>query len=173
MHPPDERVDPTEAKAVLDQFVALGYVDKPDEDKEKAMEKSVRELNYNLARAYMDARQPHQALPLLEQLAKENPEERRFRQQLAECHLNLGHTGEARKILESFLEGEQPGPWSEYLMGIIEYEDGNTDEALAHLMRAEQANPRRPKLHLRPGNAESRSPRWAPPRRALTHAIEM
>ena len=54
-HPPDTALDPIEAQEAINQLVALGYIEKPDEDREKAVAESVRELNYNLARACMDA----------------------------------------------------------------------------------------------------------------------
>src|SRR6202167_1662751 len=56
MHPADLRIDPVAAQAMLQRFVALGYVQAPGEDQAKAAEMAVRELHYNLARAYLDAR---------------------------------------------------------------------------------------------------------------------
>ncbi len=43
MHPADLRMDPAAAQAVLQQFVALGYIQPPSEDQEKAVETAVRE----------------------------------------------------------------------------------------------------------------------------------
>ena len=113
MHSGDERLDPTEAKAVLDQFVALGYIEKPDEDKQKALDRSITELNYNLAVSYMDGRRPRRALPLLKELHKEKPEDSRFTRQLAQCHLALRNVRRARSLVEAFLEKQETGPWSD------------------------------------------------------------
>ena len=68
MHPADMRMDPAAAQAVIQQFVALGYIQPPSEDEGKAVANAVREGKFNLAREYLDARQPMQALPLLEEL---------------------------------------------------------------------------------------------------------
>ena len=56
MHPADLRMDPAAAQAVLQQFVALGYIQPPSEDQAKAVEIAVREQQYNLARVYLDSR---------------------------------------------------------------------------------------------------------------------
>ena len=46
---------PNRTKAVIEQFVALGYVQQ-EEDQQKAVAKAVRELRYNRARALIDER---------------------------------------------------------------------------------------------------------------------
>lgn len=78
MHPADRREDPFEAREALKQLVALGYIDPPDENKEKAVAMAVRESKYNLARVHLDAGRPARAAELLEELAGENPDQARF-----------------------------------------------------------------------------------------------
>jgi hypothetical protein len=43
MHAADLRMDPATAQAVLQQFVALGYIQPPSENQAKAVESAVRE----------------------------------------------------------------------------------------------------------------------------------
>src|SRR5208337_2797528 len=50
-------------------------------------------------------------------------------------------------------------PWADLLMGAIHFEEGNMDEALASLLKAERANPRLPDLHLRIGDVYLRQKR--------------
>jgi len=64
--PPDKTISPEDAKASLDQLVALGYIEEPDADKSKALEQTVRELDYNLAESYMDGGIYSEALLILE-----------------------------------------------------------------------------------------------------------
>ena len=222
MHPADLRMDPAAARAVLQQFVALGYIQPPNENQQKAVEMAVREQNYNLARVYLDSRRPKEALPLLEQLAKEQPEEARFRQHLAQCYLALGRRGEAKQMLEDLIRnppkpaappktetggdasaeqaaalapagkpehadrqpqpvpaGEtpqvpaKPVPWADWLMGVIQFEEGNMDEALACLLRAEHADPRLPTLYLRIGETYLRQRRLEDAERAFLRALEI
>jgi tetratricopeptide (TPR) repeat protein len=311
MHPADLRMDPAAAQAVLQQFVALGYIQPPNENQQKAVEVAVREANYNLARVYLDSRRPRLALPLLEEIVK-GSDEARFRQHLAQCHYMLGQREEAKRILEDLIanppkppkppdpanaaaedqavgaklvpppefghvqhgqdgratrhglparagwveapaEGQAaspvaaaradavaeqvaaaaaapaaedqavgagqappthgqdghatghglparageaspvavvteqtaeqargndvavttPTPWAEWLMGVIHFEEGNTDEALACLLRAEQADPRLPNLHLRIGETYLRRQQLDDAERAFRRALEI
>ncbi|MGA7646294.1 MAG: alkaline phosphatase family protein [Terriglobales bacterium] len=213
MHSADLRVDPLAAQAVLQRFVALGYIEAPGEDQAKAVEMAVREQHYNLARAYLDARRYRDALPLLKELVKKWPDEVRFSQYLAQCYLAMRSRAEAKAILEQLIanppkpapkaeanaevaspdhepaagevaksqatpavtspEPPKPRPWADLLMGIIHFEEGNMDEALANLLRAEQSDPRLPDLHLRIGNVYLRQKRTDDAERAFERALEI
>jgi tetratricopeptide (TPR) repeat protein len=171
MHPADLRMDPDAAQAVLEQFVALGYIQPPSEDQAKARAVAIEEGKYNLALDHLDARRPRDARPLLEELVAQKPAERRFRLDLAQCYLSLGQRAEARTLLEGLMEEGEAGPRSDWLMGVIQFEEGNTDEALAHLLRAEAADPRLPTLHLRIGRTYLRKRRWEEAGRAFDKAL--
>ncbi len=237
MHPSDLRMDPAAAQAVLQQFVALGYIQPPSEDQSKAVASAVREANYNLARDYLDCGRPDDALPLLEDLAKNDPKQTRFQMHLAQCYLALSRRSEAKQILEALItadlnppEGEtkaeqpdqadtaqlaenaqqaespqpqvmetgrteapkaaapetatpepaisqekqpSPRPWADLLMGVIHFEEGNMEEALASLLKAEQSDPRLPNLHLRIGETYLRQKRTDDADRAFQQALDI
>lgn len=214
MHPSDLRMDPAAAQAVLQQFVALGYIQPPSEDQAKAVEIAVREQQYNLARGYLDSRRYPEALPIFEELTKKWPDQTRFSQHLAQCYLALGRRAEAKSILEHLMtyepkppappdkaeaaagdkteaapaaeaqspdgktgdasaEAPKPKPWADLLMGIIQFEEGNMDEALACLLKAEQSDPRLPDLHLRIGETYLRQRRTDDAERAFQRALEI
>ena len=84
-HPKNMVIDAAESQAAIDQLVALGYIDRPDQDGKKAITDIQRELDYNLARSYMDEDKFGDAIPLLQNLYLENPLEFRFGIQLANC----------------------------------------------------------------------------------------
>jgi tetratricopeptide (TPR) repeat protein len=233
MHPSDLRMDPAAAQAVLQQFVALGYIQPPSEDQSKAAASAVREANYNLARDYLDCGRPDDALPLLEDLAKNDPKQTRFQMHLAQCYLALSRREAAKQILEALItadlnppetEGakdgqpEQPAvavaeaetqqtetqeaathnptpaaaeeakaqeaanspdkqpnprPWADLLMGVINFEEGNMEAALASLLKAEQSDPRLPNLHLRIGETYLRQKRVDDAGRAFQQALDI
>lgn len=104
MYPADQRIDPAEARQAILQLAALGYIEPPHEDQEKAVAQTVRELDYNLARAYMDAGLHLKAMPILERLISEWPGEHRFGIQLVFCLQALSRVPEARALLESVFE---------------------------------------------------------------------
>lgn len=103
MHSADLRVDPAAAQAVLQQFVALGYIQPPSENQEKAVAVAVREQQYNLARVYLDSRRYPEALAILEELVKKWQDEARFMQNLAQCYLGLGERSEAKEVLQKLM----------------------------------------------------------------------
>jgi tetratricopeptide (TPR) repeat protein len=250
MHPSDLRMDPAAAQAVLQQFVALGYIQPPSEDQTKAVASAVREANYNLARDYLDCGRSDDALPLLEDLAKNDPKQSRFQMHLAQCYLALNRREDAKRILEALIaadlnllqpeetKGEQPPaapetetqqaseipgietptmeaakatpqpatfevqapelqapegqaaeattpeaapankpptprPWADLLMGVIHFEEGNMDAALASLLKAEQSDPRLPNLHLRIGETYLRQRRTEDADRAFHQALDI
>ena len=251
MHPADLRMDPAAAQAVLQQFVALGYIQPLSEDQEKAVATAVREQQYNLARAHMDARRYTEALAIFEELAQKNPDEARFMQHLAQCYLALGKRVDAKDLLQKLLVlkpkappkpkqaapaaehgiaadevvGQEipaevqtakaqsakvqspeetpaplapvvaaadspttpeapvstaqeaaalkPRPWADLLMGIIQFEEGDMDAALACLLKAESADPHLPDLHLRIGETYLRLKRTDDADRAFQRALEI
>lgn len=235
MHPADLRVDAESAQAVLNQFAALGYI-APTDDQKKAVEGARREAKYNLARVYMDKGQPRLALPMFEELYKEQPEQARFAQHLAQCYLSLRRIEDAKRVLielmnrppappkvgqqgasageqaalrvpaagdgpignrqseiadepvanresgianepiekhESKIENPSQRPWTDWLMGVILFEEGKIEESLANLLRAEQANPRLPDLHLRIGQTYLRLKKVEEAERAFRKALEI
>jgi len=111
MHPADLRMDPAAAEAVLQQFVALGYIQEPSKDQAKAVEVAVREQQYNLACMYLDSRRPQEAVPILEELWKKWPDQARFAQQLAQGYLSMRKRAEAKAILEDLIANPpKPAP---------------------------------------------------------------
>jgi predicted AlkP superfamily phosphohydrolase/phosphomutase/tetratricopeptide (TPR) repeat protein len=201
MHPADLRMDPAAAQAVLQQFVALGYIQPLSEDQEKAVAVAVREQEYNLSRAYLDARRHAEAMAILEELVKKWPDEARFMQYLAQSYLALGKRVEAKELLQKLMTlkpkirgaespaaGEQveaplaesaaedelkPRPWADLLMGVIQFEEGEMDSALDSLLKAENADPRLPDLHLRIGETYLRLKRVEDADRAFQRALEI
>ena len=111
MHAADLRMDPVAAQAVLEQFVALGYIQPQTENQEKAVASAVRECNYNLSRDLMDCRQ-HHALTAAGGTGPRNPKEMRFKLQLAQCYLSVGQNGN-RKLLQEVLEFKPEKPKKE------------------------------------------------------------
>ncbi|MEN8736770.1 MAG: alkaline phosphatase family protein [Akkermansiaceae bacterium] len=99
LHTEDYILDPEASHAALEQMVALGYIEEPDEEISKAVEETRRELRYNLARSYMGGYRHIDAIPILRECWDHWPEESRFGIQLLQCHLSLGQAAAARDTL--------------------------------------------------------------------------
>ena len=154
-HPPDRRMDPVEAKEAINQLVALGYIEDPGEDREKAVTGTVNEAHYNLAQSYIDANRHADALALLEELWEAEPDELRFGNRLAHCYQTLGRLTDFRRTIETLIE-TQGRLAREARMELKEYAekrkekeaekkettDEMTDEEKAKKKRQEQAEGR-------------------------------
>ena len=110
-HPAETAQDPRESAAALEQLVALGYIAPLPDNTAEAVRETVRELDYNLARALIDAGCPHEAVPLLEKLWMEWPKENRFGLQLLLALTFCGRVEERRTALERLRE--QCQRWAE------------------------------------------------------------
>lgn len=100
-HPSDRTLDPVESKEAIDQLVALGYIEEPGEDLSRALHKTQRELDYNLACSYIDAGLHGKATPLLESMYQAEPTEYRFGLQLAACYHALEQYQLLRPLVSS------------------------------------------------------------------------
>lgn len=99
-HPADMQVAPVDQQEALQQLADLGYIDEPDTDQSVAVQNTIKELRYNLARDLIDSKHYVEALPLLDELWQQSPDESRFGVQRMECYLSLGRPGPARETFE-------------------------------------------------------------------------
>lgn len=104
MHPPDKQISAADSKAALDQLVALGYIEEPDADQSKAIEQTVRELDYNLAQAWIDGGYYAEAVAILERLYAKWPMEHRFGFKLATCYQAQGRPADLRALVTTVCE---------------------------------------------------------------------
>jgi len=99
------------------------------------------EVDYNLARIYVDMGRSEEARKLLEGALEEAPDSREIRQLLAEV---LEEAGEADKAVEVFrpVTDSNPGnPYGQYRLGTLLNAAGEFKEAQEHLQTALQADP--------------------------------
>ena len=105
-HPPHTRLDPVAAHEALEQMIALGYIERPDENREIAVEKTIRELRYNLGEAYQDADRHPEAHRIFSELNAADPDEQRFAVRLFVSCQALGMHEEMRRIVDD-LDGRR------------------------------------------------------------------
>ena len=60
-----------------------------------------------------------------------------------------------------------------YLMGSLLFAEGDEEQALSHLKRAEQADPSRPDLHLKLGTVYLKMKRWADAENCFNRALDL
>jgi predicted AlkP superfamily phosphohydrolase/phosphomutase/tetratricopeptide (TPR) repeat protein len=99
-HPPHTRLDPEAAQESLRQLVALGYIAKPDENREKAVADTIAELRYNLGQAYQDAGRHAEALDIFRELYASDRDEQRYAVHYFVSCQALGRVSEMRAIVD-------------------------------------------------------------------------
>jgi tetratricopeptide (TPR) repeat protein/arylsulfatase A-like enzyme len=99
-HPPHTRLDPDAARESLKQLVALGYIEQPDENLEKAVADTAAELHYNLGEACQDAGRHAEAHEIFRELHQSYPNEQRHAVRLFASCQALGLVAEMRAIVD-------------------------------------------------------------------------
>jgi predicted AlkP superfamily phosphohydrolase/phosphomutase/tetratricopeptide (TPR) repeat protein len=121
-HPPHTRLDPVAAAEALEQLVALGYVEKPGDNIEEYVEKTVRELKFNLIEAYHDANRHSEALEIARDLCRRDPDDQRYAlKRFLSCQA-LGHVSEMREIVDD-MSGRRREVFKNALTKMKEFRD--------------------------------------------------
>lgn len=158
-HPAHTRLDPAAARAALEQMVALGYIEKLDQDRDVAVAKTVRELRYNLGEAYQDAGRHAEAREIFLELRAADPAEQRFAVRLFVSAQALGLPEEMRRIAEEL----RPSPVAEYLQAQIWVAEQRYEEALEVWERLDRP--------VETGELYLRLRRWGQARRVFEKAV--
>jgi tetratricopeptide (TPR) repeat protein len=201
--PADAVNDPWAEQEAIDQLVALGYIEPPGADAQKAVERAVRESKFYLARVYLQKSDYSNALPILEELYEKYPDQIRFGLRLANCYQALEKIAEARQVTDEVVEfwkqeqisqatlakekaeeaGKDVSQWQtptdphnpslDLLQGNLFLAEDKTEEALTYFQRAQKASPRLPNLHLSIGQTYLKLDRLQDAEEAFFQATEI
>ena len=174
MHKADQPMDREQANELMQQFAALGYIEDPSQDKEKAAEAADIEAKYNVSRTYLWKNRPDQALPLLEEVVRRRPWEDRFLNQLAACYFQNGYLAQAERLLAAISDdGEPDNAATMLLLARIKLARGDLGGGLQALLAAEAMNPRVPGIYTQLGDAYVRLLQWENAKVAYEKAIAL
>jgi tetratricopeptide (TPR) repeat protein len=148
-------------KALLEQFVALGYIDEIPDDPGQAAAATNRENDWNIARACMYGTRYAEALPLLENCFHAAPFRTDYAQVLATCQMQLGLLDEAdatvAKAAETFGRTEQ----ADLVRASIAIQKEDFHAALEALERVREKNPGEVLLQLMLAQSYLALRRWS------------
>ncbi len=176
MHSKSHATDAASNAEIMQQLIDLGYIEKPDENKEKAIKQSVDEAQYNLARAYIDGKKNQEALPILEKLWEENPDQSRFALRLATCYQSLHRLADCRKVIEKLKETEKDKPEQTSILvieGNILLGENKPKQALEAFKKAEEKAQNFPNLFLQIGRCYLQLKQWDDAIRSFNKALSM
>ncbi len=108
MHPAGAEEDPFEARQMVKQMAALGYVEEDLAEEGGDTDKQIEKVHFNnrlnLAEALMDGGLHTRALEILEELHREDPDYLMAPLHMATCYQRLGRLDECRRIAEETIE---------------------------------------------------------------------
>lgn len=172
-HPPDKQEDPYAAAEALEQLVELGYVEKPDENIEKAIQKTINENNYYLARAYINGRQQKPAIEILKKLFDENPDVTRYGMRLATCYQSLNMVAECREILAKIKATTGKDTMSMLIMeGNLLMIENKPKQALAIFEKIDKEAPGA-RINMQLGRSYMLLKRWGKAEKAFVKEIQI
>ncbi len=172
MHPAGYHLPLEDADRLIEQFVALGYIEAQPASDAEAAANCRREIKWNLVRVFTSTWRFAEALPLLEELHAEAPERGDFSLALADCQLRLGLVEQARKAVEQALQRRPDAPAMRYLLGRIAFEQRHFRESLESFLAAEGAGNGPPDLSNHIGLAYLKLRRWQDAERAFERTLE-
>jgi predicted AlkP superfamily phosphohydrolase/phosphomutase/tetratricopeptide (TPR) repeat protein len=174
MHPKGVVLEPDQSRELMEQFAALGYIEEPGTDKEKAAASAEIEAKYNLARAYLWKGQADQARLLLEEIVRRRPWEERFLGQLAASYFQCGYLRQAERVLAAIAnENEPDSPVTLLLLAKIKLARGDLGGALQGVIAAQAMNPQTPSIQTQIGDVFARLLQWREAKRAYEAAITL
>ena len=145
---PRTGLDESANRALLDQFVALGYIDELPDDAGQAAAETGRENDWNMARALMYGQRYAEALPLLEACFHDCPFRTDFAQVLATCQLNLGLLDEADATIDRARETFGRSEQADLIKASIALQRDDHHTALEALERVREKMPDEVQLQL-------------------------
>jgi tetratricopeptide (TPR) repeat protein len=160
LHNEHSRQDPVAAALAVQQLVELGYIAPPGEDVRKTIRDTVRHNQTNLVRSLLGTRFEAQAIPLLVELAAEDPANEWYVLSLARCHLQQGKLAAARALLEAAAPSARELSQVQLLMAELAFAEGNSAAALNHVQAAERSGTPHPLLFNQLGHAYLKLARW-------------
>lgn len=173
-HPADKQEDPYAAAEALEQLIELGYIERPNENVEKAIKQTVNENNYYLARSYMNGRKYAEAAEILEKLVAENPGVNRYAMRLAHAYQSMNKVAETREVL-SKIKNVNQGRESismRVMEGNLLLIENKPKLAMELFEAIEQEMPNASRVHMQLGRCYLALKRWQKAETAFLKELE-
>lgn len=103
-------MDVDSEQVLVEQLIALGYVEDFGKDMTKAIIDTENFNTYNLAKSYIYGGEVNEAINILEDLVKKNPHIPRYSFHLAVCYQTMGYLPQCRKMVDVLKQREYYNP---------------------------------------------------------------
>lgn len=158
---------------LIEQFVALGYLDPVGNDRARAATQTRQEQSWTLIQAHIAAGEHAAAAELLLPLVSQRPERGDFVLALAECLARIQSVAAAETLIESLLADRPGWPAAQHLRGSVHLMRREFGLAVSRFEEAAQAGFDSPALQLQIGHAFYRMKQYLRARRAFDRAATL
>lgn len=138
---PDFLEDQFSDSESLEQLVELGYIEKPDENTQKAVETTLNEGKYNISRSYLDAGKTIDGIRLLTEIRVNKPQESRYAFTLVNAYLKIHEYKKAQEVLNSLEPNKENETKIEFYKGLTLLSMGKLNLAIEKLEKIVSKNP--------------------------------
>ncbi|MGI8437013.1 MAG: alkaline phosphatase family protein [Chthoniobacterales bacterium] len=159
--PTAEEQDPAAARAVLQQFVALGYIEAPGEDVARSIALAENEADYNTAVSLIEGNRPKEAKEILQGLTARAPDESRYWLALVQACFAAQTPAEAEPCLAALQRLEPGSARTLVLRGMLAWGRDDLEECAEAFTAAEKIAPGDPTTQAYLGRLYLRQRRWA------------
>ncbi len=167
----EEAIDPAEAREALRQLADLGYIEAVGDDAAAAVERTVQANRYQLAVSLLDEHKASEALAIVTELLRDEPEAVHLRMLAAQCEDRLGRREAARAHAERVVSRHPRTAEARLLLAKLALLDGEIERATEALERLAAEHPSLPGLQVQVGQAYLRLRRWAEATAAFGRAL--
>ena len=171
MHAAETSADAWDSSALMEQMVALGYLEAPAPEVKDRLRQVRAHQAFSLARVYLGQGNAAAALPLMEEVANEFPAEITYQVYLAQCCYATGRMDECRRIVRGVLDRGGDRPAARVLEANLFLAEGRIEEGLAGLLAAEQSEKPVQGVRYAIGRVYLGQKRWADAERAFRSLI--
>ncbi len=165
--------DPAAAQAVLQQFIALGYIEAPGEDVARSIALAENEADFNVAVSLSEGGRPKEAKAILQQLTARAPDQPRYWRALVQACFAAQTPTDAEPCLAA-LERLEPGSPQVYVLrGMLAWSRDDFDECAKAFTEAEKIAPNDITTQAYLGRLYLRQRRWAEAERLFRRTLEI
>jgi tetratricopeptide (TPR) repeat protein/arylsulfatase A-like enzyme len=165
--------DPEAAAAALQQLVELGYLEALGDDVQRDIARARAEQKFNLACAYIDGKQPAQALILAEELATQFPQEVRHMVLAGQAAVSAGDAVALERAIQALISLKPEHKQLVLFRAFSCLLSDDIPSALEHFKSAITAAPQDAWLYCRIGRAYLRLRRWEEAEEAFCKSIAL
>lgn len=173
LHPPDTKRVMTESREAIAQLVALGYLSSTALETDNSVSMARNESKFNLAIVYSSSGRHSQALEILADLNRENPQNSRYKLALAKTYANMGQHQQCLELIDQLEADGHASADTEMLAAAELYNSGQLGEAKRRLTSIEDRYPLNPYFYLLLGSIHVRRSNLEEAKNAFSKSVQL